>query len=104
VGLTGEEKKAYQREYMARRRGSNKSEGGSNRINPHTGKAYGPMMAGMPSETLDEYERKWGQMGPCYVEHERRVVKPVLVIGELSQTKKDELYRGLQAGYSRREM
>ena len=96
MGLTGEAKKEYQRAYMERRRsnkgGSNKAETPETRprINPHTGKAYGALMAGMPPEVLDEYERKMTR-------------KSVLVIAELPQSKRDELYKGLQQVYRSRE-
>lgn len=55
------------------------------RINPHTGNPYGPLMASYDPETLTEYERKWGQYTPCYQEHARRVVRGVLVIAELDR-------------------
>ena len=96
MGLTGEAKKEYQRAYMERRR-SNKGVTGSNkavesgvRVNPHTGKGYGVLMAGMPPEVLDEYERKMTR-------------KNVLVVAELPQSKRDELYKGLQQVYRSRE-
>jgi hypothetical protein len=73
------------------------------RINPHTGKPYGPLMASFGGAVLTEYERKWGQYKPCYQEHECRTFKPVLVIAELPQEQRDYLYQCLQRGYRSRE-
>ena len=85
MGLTKEEKREYQRAYMARKRSNketNKEVGltgegltkqGSNtkgltRLNPANGLAYGPSMASLPERVLAEYERKWKQYEPVYGE------------------------------------
>ena len=91
-GDKGKEREAT-RERVRRYRAKGVTFEGVTRINPHTGKGYGPMMAGFGDETLSEYEHKWGQETPCYVPHERRGYKPVLVIAELSPGQRDWLYK-----------
>ena len=73
-------------EGVTRQQGVTRS--GNARVNPQTGKPYGPLMASLPGRTLGEYE------------HKQR--ESALVISELDIEQRDYLYHCLSSTYSSR--